>query len=207
MNRFLIIIILVIYSLSAIAQEFTGGLSGGISATQIDGESQSGYNKLGFIFGGFVKRKFGEKLGAQFEIKYFDKGSHKPPHHDVGDYTTWTIKLRYIDMPFMASYTLKDIYTFQAGVSVDYLLHFAYNDGNGNMDNSYVPYRKFDYSAVAGFSYKISDRLSASVRYSYSMISVLKKHLTLNSSNWFYNNMFIKGHFNNDLGFTIDFRL
>jgi hypothetical protein len=185
------------------SQEFKGGLSLGISATQVDGEAQAGYNKLGFIFGGFVKRKITDKIGAQFELKYIDKGSHKSDNPDAGDYTTWTITLRYIEMPFLVTYTLKDLYTFEAGVGIAYLIKFKYTDnGIGYINSSYNPYRHFDYSSILGFRYKISDHLSASVRYSYSVISVLEKHL--NQTSWYYNN-FNKGQFNNVLGFTMNY--
>ena len=71
------------------------------------------------------------------------------------------------------------------------------------MNSSYVPYHHFDYSSFLGFKYKISDHFSASVRYSYSVISALKKHL--DKTTWYYN-MFRKGQFNNVLGFTINYQ-
>jgi hypothetical protein len=185
------------------AQEFKGGLSLGVSATQVDGESQAGYNKLGFIVGGFVRRDFTNKVGGQFELKYIDKGSHKSANPEMGDYIAWTIKLKYIEMPFLITYTLKETYTFQVGIGAAYLIKFNYNDGSGNMNGSYVPYRHFDYSSYFGFKYKISNHFSASVRYSYSIISVLKKHL--DTTTWYYN-VFRKGQFNNVLGFTMNYQ-
>jgi len=185
------------------SQEFKGGLSLGVSATQVDGEAQAGYNKLGFIFGGLVRRDINKKFGGQFELKYIDKGSHKSDHPDAGDYIRWTIKLRYLEMPFLLTYTLKDLYTFEAGLCVAYLIKFNYDDGSGNVNSSIVPYRRFDYSSMLGFKYKISDHFSASVRYSYSVISILKKKLP--AINWNYNN-FSKGQFNNVLGFAMNYQ-
>lgn len=205
MKKYILIIsFLLCLPLLALSQEFIGGLSGGISATQIDGETQVGYNKLGFIFGGYVKRMFNNKIGGQFEIKYFDKGSHKSQHPDKNDYTLWTIKLHYVEMPLVVTYTFKEIYTFEAGISIGYLIHFAYDDGSGNISNPGMPYRKFDYSSTAGFNYKISERFSVTMRGSYSVISTLKKHLDVTS--WYYN-IFRKGQFNNDIGFTMNYKL
>jgi hypothetical protein len=194
---FLGFLILLVTPVLLHSQEFKGGLSLGVSATQVDGEDQAGYNKLGFIFGGFVKRSITEKTNGQFELKYIDKGSHK------SDPDPWTITLKYIEMPFLITYTLKDLYTFETGLGVAYLIKYKRKDASGNMNISYIPYHHFDYSYILGFKYKISDHFSASVRYSYSIISVLKKNLPVTS--WYFN-AFRKGQFNNVLGFTMNYQ-
>ena len=59
------------------AQPFFGGVSAGLNVSQVDGDGFSGYNKAGLYAGFFVNTMIREKMGAQFEIRYSEKGSSK----------------------------------------------------------------------------------------------------------------------------------
>ncbi len=44
------------------AQEFNAGIFGGVTASQVDGDSYGGYNKLGFTAGVFVNREIDNNI-------------------------------------------------------------------------------------------------------------------------------------------------
>ena len=64
-------------SLSLSGQTFKAGLLAGLSGSQIEGDGYGGYNKLGFIAGGFSNVDLNEKWSTQIEIYFINKGSFK----------------------------------------------------------------------------------------------------------------------------------
>lgn len=190
------------------AQNFHGGPLLGFSATQVDGEAQSGFNKFGIVVGGFVNLKLSEPLKAQFELKYIQKGSRKTANPNAGDYTTWKIVLNYVEMPLLLKYSInekrKKLKNFvpEAGIAVSYLTNYSYTDAYGPFFNLQDIYKKFDYNVIAGISYKLNEKLSFNLKYSYSILSILKDKNYQGS--WFSN--FRKGQFNKVLAFTANYQ-
>ena len=83
MRTFIVTLSLVICFFISFGQNFQGGPILGFTATQVDGDTYSGYNKAGVIIGGFVNKKFSEKWSSQLEIKYIQKGSKKIGPSDI----------------------------------------------------------------------------------------------------------------------------
>ena len=61
--------------LKSSAQVFKTGAIAGLCGAQVEGDGYAGYRKLGFIAGGFVNTDISEKMSAQFEIYFINKGS------------------------------------------------------------------------------------------------------------------------------------
>ncbi len=154
-----------------LAQRFQGGLMAGATASQVDGDSYAGFNKLGFQGGVFVNTAFGKNFGAQFEIRYAGRGAQKVTSTD--DPVVYKIGLHYIDLPVMATYTLKKKVVFDLGIVPGYLFAINGEDSDGPVDESrFVDFKKIDLAWMAGVNYRITDNLSANLRYSYSMLSI-----------------------------------
>ena len=76
MKRSLIIILIVLPAVLS-AQRFNGGVLIGLSASQVDGDTYAGFDKVGLQGGVFVNTKFNNAWGAQMELKYNAKGARK----------------------------------------------------------------------------------------------------------------------------------
>jgi opacity protein-like surface antigen len=153
------------------AQRFNGGVVAGICASQVDGDTYAGFDKLGFQGGVFVNTKFSDAWGAQMEIKYNGKGARKRTSKD--DFETYSLTLHYIDLPLMVNFTIKEKYILDAGLVPGYL--FAKNgeeNGYKFTDEEISAFKKFDLSWLLGFNYKITDNFIANIRYSYSLFSI-----------------------------------
>ncbi len=204
------IIIISFISVSGSAQAFQGGVTGGISASQVRGDFGSGYRKLGLVGGGFVKTKFNPTWGMQFELKYTGKGSR-----EVVNRTNLinAIFLRYLELPFMVQYyladnqflkpvlsdTIRNSVFFEIGILTGYLLEA--NIKSGGHTNEDIKFNSFDYSYLLGINYKISSQLTANLRYSYSLISLNNSKPTF--SEYIYNTV---GLYNKVLTLSINYQ-
>ncbi|NVO01618.1 MAG: PorT family protein [Bacteroidetes bacterium] len=186
------------------SQSFHGGPLLGFSATQVDGDTQSGFNKFGGIIGGFVNQKLSENIKLQFELKYIQKGSRQSAKPANG-YQSWKIALNYVEIPLLVKYSFnenrKKLKNFvpEAGLAVSYLTNYSYSDQNGQYNNLIKDnYHKFDYGILAGISYKLGEKLSVNLRYSYSILSVYEPKYPINP--------IYKGQFNKVLAFTANYQ-
>lgn len=108
---------------------FTGGLTGGINFTQIDGDSYKGYDNIGFTGGGIIFLPFGTDMGLpmpgtlalSMEVLLNIRGSKGGTNPAYG-VLSQNIKLYYGDIPIMLNWfrgTRKTI--IGAGFSVGFL--------------------------------------------------------------------------------------
>ena len=59
----LVVVMVAGFSIKTSAQYFDGGIIGGLSASQIDGDSFAGYKKVGLLGGAWVRRMFSYTVG------------------------------------------------------------------------------------------------------------------------------------------------
>lgn len=162
---------LVLSCLPLSAQRFGGGILAGMTASQVDGDSYSGYNKIGFQGGVFVITSFKKNFGAQMEIRYAGKGAQKVTTTD--DTEVYKLALHYIDLPLMVTYTLKKKVIFDLGFAPGYLFAKNGEDSGGPMPQEFlVDFKKLDIALLMGINYRISKKMKANIRYSYSLMSI-----------------------------------
>ncbi len=153
------------------AQRFNGGILAGISASQVDGDSYAGFDKLGLQGGVFVNTMFTNNLGVQMEIKYTGKGARKKTSES--DPEIYKLTLHYIDIPVLLKITAQKKIIFEAGLVPSYLFGSAGEDSGGKLPKDFlVTFNKFDLSWLLGFRYNINEKFSAGIRYSYSFTSI-----------------------------------
>jgi opacity protein-like surface antigen len=147
------------------AQQFHGGLLVGITASQVDGDSHAGFNKVGLQGGVFVNTNLRNNFGAQLEIRYAGKGASS------GDAEIYKLALHYIDLPIMFNYTFKKKVVFDLGLVPGYL--FA-KTGEWKDDSPLEPtdIKKYDLATLIGVNYKLSKKILINLRYSYSLASI-----------------------------------
>ena len=74
MKRLIIIILILLIYQVGFSQTFGGGIFGGLSASQLEGDNWGGYNKAGLTFGIYTYTKLNKYVDAQLELKYVQKG-------------------------------------------------------------------------------------------------------------------------------------
>lgn len=180
------------------AQSFKGGLLAGLATSQVDGDTHSGYNRAGLIAGGYVGLNISKKLSGQMEMRFIQKGSYKKQNPDAGDYTVYSLRLNYVEMPFLIKYQYKYKLTFEAGLGFGYLASHKEGNENGPFpDYAQIPFHKFELNYQIGGYYQLFKNLSVNVRYLYSLLPI-RQHI--NGENKF---LFSKGQFNNVICFSL----
>lgn len=161
-----LLVIILFLGLSVHAQEFRSGFMLGVSATQVDGDNLSGYNKLGPHVGIFVERMFGDKFGLRPEFLFTIKGAKN--YVDI-DNTANPFKssFYYIEVPFFLSYRVKK-FQFEAGPSFGVLM-YSYNSDNSGKYVMTDKYNRMEWAAHLGVSYRLKESMQLYGRYSYSM--------------------------------------
>jgi hypothetical protein len=172
LNYLLIIISFILSSSKIIAGDFKGGLFAGFCASQMDGDKLAGYHKFGPTAGFFVTRMFNEKVGAQFELRYNQKGAASVKNEE-----SYKARFNYIELPFVVSYLFTKKIKADAGLQPSVLI------GAKILQNQFVinpKFDSFDLPYIVGLNYLIIKTIAVNVRFSYSIVPV----------SGFYNNAF-----------------
>ncbi len=166
---FIIACFLLLSSFSSFAQHFNAGVFGGITASQVDGDSHSGFNKLGLTAGAFVNRLIDFDIYWQIGIKYVSRGVYKGP--STYDPTLYRATYRYVEIPLSVHYLYDEKIQIEAGTSPEVLISTTYSDQDGIMDPSNYPEnRRFGLSVFGGLYYWFNNTTGVGIRYTYSAI-------------------------------------
>jgi hypothetical protein len=156
-------------STNLFSQRFDGGILGGISLAQIDGDQLSGFDNIGLTGGLFVRTNLNEYLKAQLELKYNKKGAAR--WGDNLNPSVYMVSLHYVDMPVLAQLSIKEKFLPEIGLSVGKMMGAKYVDYAGSLPHD--PKEKFsgwDFNFLIGASFFFTDKLGANVRWGYSII-------------------------------------
>ncbi len=156
------------------AQKFHGGLTAGLSASQVAGDTYSGYDKAGLYGGGFVSLDVSQRVTLQMELTYFQKGSRKNP--DSLDYSAYLLRLNYVELSFPVLFKINR-FTLLAGPSAGFLVGY-----DEKID--YYPAYSDNPPALAtlqlnlGFRFDINSRWGIDFRTNDSMLNIRKNNRT-----------------------------
>lgn len=143
-----------------------GGLSVAGVASQIDGDTWGGYNKLGISFGGFAFYDFTDKLSLQVEILFGHRGSREV----VTAFSQ--IALNMIDVPILARYKLigdaASGLSVEAGLAPVIMLDAKSGIGALKRDQT-ANYKRLSVEAHAGLSWAFNENIGMFARWSYSV--------------------------------------
>ncbi|MDQ3049226.1 MAG: PorT family protein [Bacteroidota bacterium] len=177
-------------------KRFLAGIKGGLSTSQVAGDTYTGFDKVGLIGGGFVRAKLNEKWTTQFEIIYIQKGSKHNSNPEVGDFDFYLLRLNYIEVPVLFQYHQKK-FTFEAGPGFGYLQKVEEFDEFG-VYISRQPFINTEISFNFGISYNLFNNFDVTWRYTNSL-NALRRHVS-GARRW-YN----PGQQNNVLSFTLSY--
>lgn len=203
MKHFLLIMFLLgttsIYSYS---QRFEGGVIGGLNASQVDGDTYSGYKKPGIVAGGYVQTNLSRTLFAGMELKFAQKGSRHVDSLAVDGQQKYIMRLNYAEIPIYLGIRTSEKISFLVGLSSGYLISGTEYDNYGKFVTAdQHPFNYLDVEAMLGFRFQITNRLFIDIRGAYSMIPIRKKIPDVALYYWRDN------QFNNLLNTTILYRL
>jgi hypothetical protein len=191
------------------AQAFYGGITGGATITQYNGDNRGGYNKINPKAGIFITRDMPSDFNYQLELLFIQKGSQYSGEKNQAYYN---LRLRYIEMPVSLQYNLTGIHipglinwdfnnlvTPEIGLSAAYLLQAREDDIGGGLAVPSDPFKPYDFSLHAGVNYHFNEHWAFLFRYSYSFIPV-REHP--GGQTWLLD----RGQYNNVLHFSFSYR-
>lgn len=152
---------------TAHSQAFYGGIALGGVTSQVDGDHNDGFHKIGFTGGAFVGLELSDIFDVQFEVKYIQKGSKS----SVDDANAFLIKLDYVELPFIAAANLGflningrklDWITFEAGASID-ILAYTNQQNNGANENSHQ-WKRACFNGILGLKFNLTEKLELGAR-------------------------------------------
>ena len=157
----LLLLLLLFVSIASYSQAFFGGLALGGVTSQVDGDHNNGFHKVGFTAGAFVGLELNEIFEAQFEIKYIQKGSRS----DAEDPYQFLIRLDYVELPLVASANLGflningktfDWISLEAGASVDVLTYT--NQKTNGANESSDRWKRLCVNGILGVKFNVVDK-------------------------------------------------
>ncbi len=171
MNKIVLLLFLFI-PLAGLAQRFNGGILAGGVISQVDGDNNQGYHKVGYLGGAFVSLKISPRSSFQLEMEYIQKGARKNADTLTNMDTTFLNRLHYLEIPLLYQYTFAKRFQAEIGPAADVFLG-SYEEVNG-LEPPYltVPYQTVTLTGIIGITCFITDHLKAGFRFNYSLMSI-----------------------------------
>lgn len=177
------------------AQWIYGALSAGVNLTQVDGDEEIGYKKIGFNGGPSVIKPFGKNRNwsVTMELLFSMKGARQKsnypaiyqPNDTIKDTVNYNdgykLDLNYVEIPLMVHYTDKKI--IAAGLGFSYGQRVGFKE---MVDHNKLPdpegwetpadssslYANYDLNILADVRLRIWQRLWLNGRFSYSILPI-----------------------------------
>ncbi len=162
------------------AQQFNGGVLAGLSTSQINGDTQRGFDKLGFYSGMYVSRDLSNALAFKIELLYIGKGAKKI----VDKVEEFKTHLNYVEMPFLLTIKPVDKFHFNLGVAASYLINSKLFEQSYEVSAYTYDINKFDIGGIITGEYYFSEKLAFNLRFEYSIIPIRTKPRA-----WFNSNL------------------
>ncbi len=152
------------------SQNFDAGLKLGLVASQVDGDTYGGYDKLGLDVGVYVNYYFTPRASLKLELEYIQKGSSHNPNFDIGDFDQYLLRVNYVQLPVLWHYQLTKSFSCETGLAFGVLMSYYEEKYQTQIQSN--AFRKFALSYQAGFGYNIDQNWKANLRFDYSLIDI-----------------------------------
>lgn len=202
---------------SSFAQEvvksFRPIISVGAVASQIDGDTYSGFHKLGYFFGIGINRQFSKMVEAEFGITFLQKGvrhNYKTDSASLNnpDNAFSLIRLNYAEIPVSVGINYKR-FRFDFGGYYAYLIkNPPYDESQYGtvVDNNF---KNTDKGWLIGLGYKLKPSLLVNLRYQYSFVPIRDYYQSTNGiyHGLFFPSLFNRGLYNNYLVLSLNYKI
>ena len=161
-RNLIMLLLFIIMGATAHSQPFYGGIAVGGVTSQVDGDHNNGFHKVGLTGGVFVGLELNDVFDLQFELKYIQKGSRS----DADDPYHFVIRLDYVELPLVASANLGffnvnghklDWIAFEAGASLD-VLAYTNQKNNGANETGSGQWKKLCLNGILGVKFNIVEK-------------------------------------------------
>jgi hypothetical protein len=161
---FLFLVVVVITTLSANAQQVQFGAKGGLNIATLNGSGSGGLSSLvGVHFGGLASIKVSDLFHVQPELVFSTQGAK-----GAGG----KLNLDYLNIPVLAKYTITDGLDIEAGPQFGFLLSAKAKDNAGNSTNVSSSIKSVDIALAVGASYDITKMIGVDVRYNIGLTDI-----------------------------------
>ncbi len=208
--RKIILLFIFFIPFSVNAQLFEGGFEGGLVASQVDGDLQAGYHKIGLSLLGFAKLNISQTLSLTSGTGYVIKGARSGSKQAF-----FNTSLHYAEIPLLININptaLRNL-SFSAGIVYGYLIAGRYDDGASVHSANTLNLRKSEFSSQFSLNYDFSDNITIRLTNNYSLAPITKPY----SRNCWQSNIFMALFYknkpatpcwwNNNLRLTIQYKL
>lgn len=167
-------------ALSQPQPRFQAGIIAGGNFSQVDGDLDAGVHKVGLNAGFSSYTMLAPDLYLNLELLYSQKGSRfgrEEYNYYAGPYlTVYQMRLNYIEIPLLLHYEVAPRWLIGAGVSYNRLLQseerFRSLYGWITFDPEKYLYKKNEWEYVGSASFRLSNKVTAELRYQYSITPV-----------------------------------
>jgi hypothetical protein len=165
-----------LFSVSVLAQEpleFRGYALGGLCTSQIHGDGVSGFNKFG-VTGGFgleIGRK-GTSKSISGSLLYTQKGSRRVPNPKAGDYTTWSYRFTYIDIPILRQWQFATGWWLGVGLQPSVLLSGEENFNQTGYAPTTIDLKPLDIGGIVSGGLEMGDHWDLEARLGQSLLPI-----------------------------------
>jgi len=187
------------------AQQFDGGILLGGNISQVDGDYWVGYNKVGYLAGGFVCLELSPHSSLQLEMEYIQKGSRKSDYFEQDALHTYLLRLHYLEIPLLYQFTFLKRIQVEAGPAADVLLAYQEQVDGAEVQNLY-PFRAVTLAGIVGASGYITKHLKATFRFNYSLLSLRQPQPEGEGGVPWRTFLFERGQFNNVLSLSVAYQ-
>lgn len=173
MKKIFILLILFYVTNHADAQFFFGGFKAGISGSQVSGDRLSGFDKFGLNGGLYAGTNLSAVTRIQMEMMFVQKGSRQNAKPHKGIYSSYLLRLNYIELPLIVTWRGNSYFEIEAGASYGYLIRNTDVewDENGVMPGM-TPFRKYEIAGHLGFNYLFNENLRFNFRLNNSILPI-----------------------------------
>jgi len=157
---------------------FYGGLQLGMNFSQVDGDTYSGYHKVGVVGGGLVYVRPFKRLGFSLGLGYAQKGSNESDIREtaIGPAVfRYRIHLQYAEVPLLFHLFVPGKFHYSAGFAYSRLLASKEESEDINPINispDLYPFKPQEISGIVGINYHIYGQWFALGQYQYSLTSI-----------------------------------
>lgn len=160
-------------------KKFFGGLVGGMNITQVDGDTYSGFHRVGLNAGGMVYWRMHPLAGISLEFLYSQKGSRgvrSTADYNLGSYfEKYTIRLNYVEAPLLFYFFPKDRYHVGVGASFNGLLGSSEaleRLGPVYFEQEDFPFEPYYVDLLGSVTYMLWEGFFINARYQYGITPV-----------------------------------
>ncbi len=172
-----LVLLLSISSLTAFGQsDFQGGILIGGITSQVSGDNLAGFDQFGLSGGAYVNTKISDRLRFEMDLLYAGKGSRKIPRPQKNDYTSYRMRLHYIEVPLLLKFNVKKL---QAGAGGYVGVLMSAKEEINDIPLSTSPFNRIEGGFVLALEYDLGDKWLVSGRYSQSLLPARNFDVTL----------------------------